>query len=257
MSPFSPIALQQPCRNTLTGGHGSLNQLQRSGSHAVSLTSRLASLSLRSALQPPVVSALAVEPASVCSEQGNLLPAAAMGNAQHTQPQQTAATQQHVVVNFYHLTDIADPERVLSWLMRLMVLLILPQSNGAHSSAANCAQVSRCIAHSPKVSCAPRRCSRTSLHRVCVVSCPSVPQVCRAHRAALAGLDVRGRIYVSSQGINAQYSGSAGDACQYARWVEAQPGFQVIALKDPDPICNFPANLGSECEPGLMPPHNY
>ena len=52
-------------------------------------------------------------------------------------------------------------------------------------------------------------------------------QVCRAHRAALKGLDICGRIYVSAQGINAQYSGPAGDACQYARWVEGQPEFLV------------------------------
>ncbi len=57
-----------------------------------------------------------------------------------------------------------------------------------------------------------------------------MPQACKAHRAALAGLDVRGRIYISSQGINAQYSGPADDACQYARWVEAQSEFQVMIL---------------------------
>ena len=52
-------------------------------------------------------------------------------------------------------------------------------------------------------------------------------QVYRQHRAALNGLDVRGRIYISPQGINAQYSGPEADALQYAQWVERQPEFQV------------------------------
>jgi predicted sulfurtransferase len=60
-------------------------------------------------------------------------------------------------------------------------------------------------------------------------------QVCRLHRAALNGLDIRGRIYISAQGINAQYSGPADDACQYARWVEVQLEFQV------EPIDEVPA----------------
>ena len=46
----------------------------------------------------------------------------------------------------------------------------------------------------------------------------------------MAGLDFKGRIYLSRQGINAQYSGPAADAVCYARWVEAQPEFQVRLL---------------------------
>ncbi len=41
------------------------------------------------------------------------------------------------------------------------------------------------------------------------------------------GLDIRGRIYLSPQGINAQYSGPAADAVKYAQWVEQQPEFQA------------------------------
>lgn len=41
------------------------------------------------------------------------------------------------------------------------------------------------------------------------------------------GLDIRGRIYVSSQGINSQYGGTVEHATAYAEWVKQQPDFQV------------------------------
>lgn len=41
------------------------------------------------------------------------------------------------------------------------------------------------------------------------------------------GLDVRGRIYISSQGMNVQAGGTVADATAYAEWVKQQPGFQV------------------------------
>ena len=47
------------------------------------------------------------------------------------------------------------------------------------------------------------------------------------HRGVIAGLDIKGRIYISKQGINAQFSGPASDAVSYAQWVEAQPEFLV------------------------------
>lgn len=50
------------------------------------------------------------------------------------------------------------------------------------------------------------------------------------HRAVLNGLDIRGRIYLSPQGINAQYSGPEVDAVKYAEWVEQQPEFQVCVV---------------------------
>ena len=56
-------------------------------------------------------------------------------------------------------------------------------------------------------------------------------QCLAAHRKAVAGLDLKGRIYISSQGINAQFSGPASDAISYSQWVEAQPEFQVSPRK--------------------------
>ena len=44
----------------------------------------------------------------------------------------------------------------------------------------------------------------------------------------LEGSNIRGRIYLSSQGINAQYSGPRDAAFAYAEWVASQPGFQVL-----------------------------
>lgn len=42
-----------------------------------------------------------------------------------------------------------------------------------------------------------------------------------------SGGDLRGRIYLSTQGINAQYSGDVAAAHAYAQWVGQQPGFEV------------------------------
>jgi len=52
-------------------------------------------------------------------------------------------------------------------------------------------------------------------------------QTLARHRAALKGLGIRGRIYISKQGINAQFSGLSPQALEYAHWVESQPEFQV------------------------------
>ena len=39
------------------------------------------------------------------------------------------------------------------------------------------------------------------------------------HRAYMKDKDVRGRIYISEQGVNAQYGGETGDAVGYAEWL--------------------------------------
>lgn len=54
-------------------------------------------------------------------------------------------------------------------------------------------------------------------------------QVLVQHREWMEGKDIRGRIYISAQGINAQYSGPEEDAVAYAQWVEQQPQFQVCS----------------------------
>lgn len=47
------------------------------------------------------------------------------------------------------------------------------------------------------------------------------------HRRWLEGRDIQGRIYISSQGINAQLSGPETTAHAYATWASEQDGFQV------------------------------
>mmetsp|Transcript_18341 Transcript_18341/g.55232 ORF Transcript_18341/g.55232 Transcript_18341/m.55232 type:complete len:735 (+) Transcript_18341:409-2613(+) len=53
-------------------------------------------------------------------------------------------------------------------------------------------------------------------------------EVMAEHKARLAGGDVKGRIYISSQGINAQYSGPADEAVAYAEWMAARPPFKGL-----------------------------
>ncbi len=52
-------------------------------------------------------------------------------------------------------------------------------------------------------------------------------QLVERHRAFLSDKDVRGRIYISSQGINCQCGGTSEDASAFAEWAAAQPEFQV------------------------------
>lgn len=44
----------------------------------------------------------------------------------------------------------------------------------------------------------------------------------------MVGKDIMGRIYISSQGINAQYSGPREDAVAYADWVAQQAPFEGL-----------------------------
>ena len=51
------------------------------------------------------------------------------------------------------------------------------------------------------------------------------------HRKWLSGKDVHGRIYISTQGINAQLSGPSEDAEGYAKWTQERQGWQVCSPK--------------------------
>ena len=53
-----------------------------------------------------------------------------------------------------------------------------------------------------------------------------------AHRAFIEenGLEIRGRIYINQQGINAQMSGRGEDGETYARWVEAREPFRGMRV---------------------------
>lgn len=53
-------------------------------------------------------------------------------------------------------------------------------------------------------------------------------QVVEEHRKYLANKDIKGRIWISSQGINAQFGGLTTDATEYTQWVSQQPHFQGL-----------------------------
>lgn len=52
-------------------------------------------------------------------------------------------------------------------------------------------------------------------------------QVIAEHKLWVQGKDLAGRIYLSTQGINAQYSGLTADAEGYAMWLQQQDLFKV------------------------------
>jgi predicted sulfurtransferase len=48
------------------------------------------------------------------------------------------------------------------------------------------------------------------------------------HRAFLSDKDIRGRVYISGQGINTQAGGVKEEVTAYAEWVASQPEFQGL-----------------------------
>ena len=50
-------------------------------------------------------------------------------------------------------------------------------------------------------------------------TCDVLLQMHREHMKWMLGKDIMGRIYISAQGINAQYSGLREHAIAYAKWV--------------------------------------
>jgi hypothetical protein len=72
------------------------------------------------------------------------------------------------------------------------------------------------------------------------------------HRARLEGKDVRGRIYISTQGINSQFGGSSKDAIDYTLWVSQQPEFRGMRFSLwPASEHMFP-KLRLKCKPNLI-----
>jgi hypothetical protein len=66
------------------------------------------------------------------------------------------------------------------------------------------------------------------------------------------GWDICGRIYVSYQGINAQFSGPWQDALEYTRWVASQPEFRDLTWREyPVPKHMFP-KLKLKYRPNLI-----
>lgn len=55
-----------------------------------------------------------------------------------------------------------------------------------------------------------------------------------SHKVFCSGRDIRGRIYISEQGINAQMSASEKDAEEYIKWISTHPSFQNLHIKQDD-----------------------
>ncbi|GMH42010.1 hypothetical protein BSKO_09929 [Bryopsis sp. KO-2023] len=53
-------------------------------------------------------------------------------------------------------------------------------------------------------------------------------QAVEDHKVWMTDRDIKGRIYLSTQGINAQYSGAWDDAVAYPKWLEQQREFQGL-----------------------------
>jgi hypothetical protein len=74
------------------------------------------------------------------------------------------------------------------------------------------------------------------------------------HKTAIQdkGWDIRGRIYISYQGINAQFSGPWQDALAYTEWVLSQPEFKGLTWREyPVPKHMFP-KLRLKFRPNLI-----
>ena len=66
----------------------------------------------------------------------------------------------------------------------------------------------------------------------CFTRVPDHEQELEDHRAFIAAndLELRGRIYINQQGINAQMSGRGTDGETYARWVESREHFNGMRV---------------------------
>eukprot|EP00210_Caulerpa_lentillifera_P008233 g7860.t1 len=68
-----------------------------------------------------------------------------------------------------------------------------------------------------------------------LVDIPDPEQVVELHRGWMMGHDIKGRIYFSNQGINAQFTGPVFDTEQYLHWMKRQPWFQELKWNS-DPV---------------------
>ncbi|KAK9906879.1 hypothetical protein WJX75_009638 [Coccomyxa subellipsoidea] len=74
----------------------------------------------------------------------------------------------------------------------------------------------------------------------------------REHQKWMLGRDIQGRIYISAQGINAQYSGLRRDALEYAHWVSQQPGFEGLRWMAEDCQAHLFPKLRLKIRPNLV-----
>ncbi|XP_073299539.1 rhodanese-like domain-containing protein 8, chloroplastic [Primulina huaijiensis] len=73
------------------------------------------------------------------------------------------------------------------------------------------------------------------------------------HLSFMQGRDIRGRIYLNEQGINAQYSGPAKDAMTYVNWVREDHRFSDILVQlSPGYNCHAFPKLRLRYKPSLV-----
>ena len=133
------------------------------------------------------------------------------------------------MVNFYHLVPIPDAQKVRGstiltplwcllrhairseWTFVIITSAWWGGGGKAYSAAGSAVYVTKCPGLLPLP--------------------PPHLQLVEEHRKWVAknALDIRGRIYFSSQGVNAQYGGSTRHAKAYVEWLASQPLFQVSA----------------------------
>ncbi|KAK9091433.1 hypothetical protein Sjap_024610 [Stephania japonica] len=65
----------------------------------------------------------------------------------------------------------------------------------------------------------------------CFVFVEDPEELVAKHLSFLQGRDIRGRIYVNEQGINAQYSGPSADALAYVEWLKEDSQFSNILVQ--------------------------
>ena len=138
--------------------------------------SHLTSISLRTARRPPAAAALAAEPE--CAEPAEVSSASSAARGDGAQARgggaapEAIASQQHVVVNFYHLANISDPEQVpVTALARLRSQRQVPESCSSRDGRQADRRGSICGAHAGACIDRIRRASVCSaqLGKVCFI----------------------------------------------------------------------------------------
>ena len=108
----------------------------------------------------------------------------------------------------------------------------------------------QCEAHSDAVESEKDYCVVNFYH---LVEIDNPDDMIDRHRTYLKDKDVKGRIYISEQGINAQYGGVTEDAVGYAEWlINNEPHFDNLAYSvDPVVTHMFP-KLRLQYKPNLI-----
>ena len=94
-----------------------------------------------------------------------------------------------------------------------------------------------------------------NFYHLCPLATPG--QTAKDHKAYITeqGWDIRGRIYMSYQGINAQFSGPTAAATAYTEWVSKQAEFEGVTWRMYPAARNMFPKLRLKCRPNLISLH--